>query len=443
VASLRVQGYADDHNSGSYLKRADIDEGRVDRRAAVNGTDGGSTRQQNAVFNYQGSDPARHVSATLYVQHHDFIRFRDGGTGQRQTRDNRTWGGGDVRYTRLTELLGLPAQLTGGVSFRADAIEGTRFATVARQPTRQDRQRDIATYTPSAYAQLQLRPIDRLKLTASARYDRLYYDVRVGANDAPTLANKSVKASPDVFSPKVGAAFSVTPALSVFANAARGFKGPDGFAELPENADLAVSKLTSYEAGLSADAGNGRLHGLLAAYRSTQTNEIQIDPLGQLRNFGRTLRQGLEAEARVRVTEDATGPTVFGNYTYLDATLRNGEAATEYVTDTPQYLATLGLDWTFGTSSSQLHRLTLSVYDQLVGPKYLNTTGSIESKAFSRLAGKLIYTRASWEGFRVYVESSFYPGSGALDEVSFLSGGNVVTSAQARATVTGGVRVPF
>ncbi|TGE20197.1 TonB-dependent receptor [Hymenobacter elongatus] len=443
TASLRVQAYADNHNSASYLKRADIDADRVDRRDAVNGTDGGSTRQQNAVFNYQGSDPARYFSATLYAQHHDFIRFRDGGTGQRQTRDNRVWGGGDVRYTRLTKLGSLPAQVAAGLSFRTDDIEGTRFSTVARQQVKQDRERDITTSTPSAYAQLQVRPIEQLKLTASARYDRLYYHVRVGANDVAALANTRVKSHPDIFSPKVGAAFSFTPTLSVFANAARGFKSPDGFAELPVNPDLGVSKLASYEVGLSADDASGRLHGVLAAYQSNQTNEVQIDPLGQLKNFGRTRRQGVEAEARVRLVENVDGPTVFGNYTYLKARLRNGADATEYVTDTPQYLGTLGLDWTFGSSSSLPHRLTLSVYDQLIGPKYLNSDGSLESKAFTRVAGKLIYTRTSWAGFRVYVESSFYPGSGALDEVSFLSGPDILTSAQARATVTGGIKVPF
>lgn len=442
TASLRVQGYADNSGSASYLKRADIESGKVNRTDAVNPTDGGITRQQNAVFNYKSADPAKYFSTTLYVQHHDFRRFRDPGGSQRLTRDNRVWGGGDVRYTRQATL-GVPVLAAVGLSYRTDAIENTRFSTKDRAEVQRQRERTITTHTPSAYAQVQVLPVERVKLTLGGRYDQLYYDIRTGAGDLE-LANKAVKTNTGVFSPKVGAAFNITSVVSVFGNYSRGFKGPSGYDQNLVNADLDVSRLTSYEAGFSADEPNGRFHGLLTAYRSEQTGEIQADPLLLTPiNFGRTRRQGLEAEGRVQLGTGDGAPALFANYSHVAATLRNGAATDEYVTNTPRQLATLGLDLTLLAVSPGPHRLHLSTYGQLVGPKYLNVAGTQQTKTYGRLSGKLFYTRTTWANFRVYVEGSFYPGTGALDEMTFLSGPDLLTAPQPRATCTGGVKIPL
>lgn len=85
----------------------------------------------------------------------------------------------------------------------------------------------------------------------------------------------------------------------------------------------------------------------------------------------------------------------------------------------------------------------LSIYDQLIGNKNLNASGTIRSDALHRLSGKLSYNRNSWANFRLFAEGSFYPGDGALKEVNFLSGGKILISPQARANIRGGVRIPF
>ncbi|HEX8505104.1 MAG TPA: TonB-dependent receptor [Hymenobacter sp.] len=443
TASLKVQAYGDNSGSANYLNRAAVEAGTLDRRAAVDPTDGGRTRQQSAVFTYKGNDPNSYFGTTLYVQHHDFPRYRNGGAGQRVDRDERTWGGGDARYTRLSTLGSARTLLIAGLSYRVDAAADSRFPTVGRVQGPQSRQRDLTLNTPSAYAQVQVQPVERLKLTAAARYDRLFYDVRIGRADVASLAGKTIAANTGVFSPKVGAAFSITPVVSLFANYARGFKGPDGYAELPDNVNLEVSRLGSYEAGLSADEPSGRLHGLLTAYRSEQTGEVQVNPLGNLTNFGRTRRQGVELEGRYRLGEPGRGPAFFGNYSYVQAKLQNAAPANEYVTNTPRYLATLGLDLPLLARSTGVSRLALSVYDQLIGPKYLDMAGTQQVDAFQRLAGKLVYTRTSWAGFRLYAEGSFYPGRGALDEMTFLSGEAVLVAPQAPATFTGGVKIPL
>lgn len=443
MASVRVQGYASDFGSAGYLSIDDLNAGKVSRTTAINNTDGGTTRQQNMVFNYKGNDTGNFTSATVYVQHHDFIRIRTGSVGGPQTlgNDNRYWAGADVRHTLIRTLGKMPVLFAFGISFRADDIDNTRFSTKDRQKTAQTQDRKLDTYTPGVYAQMQLQPTDKLKLTLGARYDKLLYNITTGNADTE-IPNKSLKPSTQAFSPKAGIAYEVAKGVNVFVNAAQGFKAPSGYEENIFNPSLSVSKLTSYEIGIGGDAADGRWHGLLSAYLSDQTGEIQADPLGNLINFGNTRRSGIEAEARAGLMEQG-GLSIFGNYTHVTAKIRNGAPDEIYVTQTPEYAATLGFDYDFGAVKSANNHLVLSMYDQLIGDKNLNSSGTMRSAAFHRLAGKLSFSRRSWANFRVFAEGSFYPGNGALTEMYFISGGKILTSPQARATIRGGVRIPF
>ena len=76
TASIRAQAFGSDFGSAGYLRRTDVDAGKVSRTSLINPSDGGNTRQQNLVFNYKGADPTNFGSATAYVQHHEFVRLR-------------------------------------------------------------------------------------------------------------------------------------------------------------------------------------------------------------------------------------------------------------------------------------------------------------------------------------------------------------------------------
>ena len=157
-------------------------------------------------------------------------------------------------------------------------------------------------------------------------------------------------------------------------------------------------------------------------------------------NFGDTRRSGIEVEGRASLTDQLT---VYGNYSRVVAKIRNGAADEIYVISTPDYLATLGIDYNVSGGTTANNRFLISVYDQLIGRKNLNSSGTMRSDAFHRVSAKLSYGRRSWANFSVFAQGSFYPGDGALNEVSFLSGGNVLTSPQANATLSAGVKVPF
>ena len=288
---------------------------------------------------------------------------------------------------------------------------------------------------------MQLKPVDKLKVTLSARYDAFFYDINTGMQDAE-LVDTSVTANTGAFSPKVGLAYEVVNGLSVYVNAARGFKSPSGYEDLPFNAKLSPSHLSSYELGISGDNSDGTLHGLLAGYVSNQTGEIGVDPLNNLLNFGKTQRSGIEAEGKVGFGRQS-GFSLYANYTRVVAKLKNDVPGEDYVVNTPTYMGMLGIDYDFSKARNLNNRVVVSVYDQLIGPKNLTADGTVQSKAFQRISGKITYSRSSWANFRLYVQGSVYPGDGALEEASFYSGGALLVAPQAPFTLEAGIKVPF
>lgn len=443
TASVRAQAYGQNFNTAGYILRSDVEAGNISKRSTVSNSDGGSTRQQNLVFNYKDNDSTNFNSVTAYVQHHDFIRIRTNTEGgpQRQDRDNRVWAGADLRHTLIRTLGSMPVLYAAGLSFRSDNIDNNQFSTKYREKITQTQDRQIKTYTPGIYAQMQLQATPKLKFTLGARYDKLFYNLATGSTDSE-IPNKSLKPNTGVFSPKAGLAYKVANGVNVFVNAAQGFKAPSGYEENLFNPSLSVSKLTSYEIGIGGDDAEGRLHGLVSAYLSNQTGEIQSDPLGNLTNFGNTRRSGIEAEVRAGLIERG-GLSVFGNYSHVTAKIRNGAPDEIYVTQTPDYTATLGFDYDFGAAGSANNHFVLSIYDQFMGRKNINTSGTIRSDAFQRLSGKLSYSRRSWANFRIFAEGSFYPGDGALNEVYFFTGGKLRTAPQPPVNFQMGVRIPL
>lgn len=444
MASIRAQAYTADFGSAGYLNRGKVDSGKISKRSYLSPSDGGSTRHQNLVFNYKSLDTTSFTSFNAYVQHHDFTRISTSTVSGNQflERDNRVWAGFDVRHTNITHWGKTNVLFAAGVNFRMDAIHNTGFSAKNAIAGSQYGDKKIDTYTPAAYAELQLAPAEKIKFTLGARYDLLYYNIRGGSADED-FGNKQVKPNTDAFSPKAGVAFSLTKGVNMFLNFAQGFRAPSGNDEYPFNPDLNVSKLTSYEIGIGGDSKSGLLHGLVSAYLSDQTKEVQEDPLGDITNFGKTRRTGIEAEARAPLTKNG-GLSIFANYAHVLAKIRNGETGQIYITNTPNDIAMVGLDCDFNASNYSVNRFLLSVYSQFIGKKNLTTNGNAKSNSYQRISGKLTYYKTNWGNFKVFVEATYYPGDSALDEVSFYSRGILpVTAPQAPFILNGGVRIPF
>lgn len=451
TASLRFQLYADSYGEPGYLNRAAVDSGAISGRATINATDKGLAQQQNFVFNYLGNGDD-YWSSTAYVVHRDFYRTRTTGGGslpgrgtlQRVGNDDRISFGGSVQRTMALRGLGLPALLTIGGSVYSDRIDATRFnADLRGNRTTQNQDRDLDTDNPAVFAELQVKPIDALKLTAGARYDRFYNAIRTGATDA--FANLDVSPSFGQFSPKAGASFTIVEGVELYGNLARGVKAPSAYDELVVNPRLTASRIRGSEVGIQAQEQSGLWRVVLDLWRTDQTGEVQNDPVtGDLINFGKTRRQGYDVEGRLRMFKVPEGElAVFANYSRVSARLVGTPGSDLYVTTVPEFNATLGVDASYAFKTTrETHRVGLYVYDTFVGVKHLDAAGAVNSKPYQRISAKLTYGNSAWKGVTPYLTVTAYPTS-KLDETTFFSGGVVVTAPKAPVSATGGVTIAF
>ncbi len=165
---------------------------------------------------------------------------------------------------------------------------------------------DVTFRGVSPYLHVEAAPADRLHLTAGLRYDDLGYDYRnklsvvtTGPHRRPPDADVSYRR----VSPKVGATYTVSDAVNVFAAWQHGFRAPSqgqvfrqGQAE--NTLGLEPVKVENVEAGLRGRISS-RFGYELAAYRMTKTDDILTltnpDGSRETVNAGETLHTGIEA----------------------------------------------------------------------------------------------------------------------------------------------------
>ncbi|MGI9024317.1 MAG: TonB-dependent receptor [Burkholderiaceae bacterium] len=406
TASLRLQLFDESYGEPGYLNRAGVESGAISQRAAINATDHGLHSQQNLVFNYQGNGDA-YWSSTSYVIHNDLARTRTSGGNaipgrgsQRVDEDERVSFGADLHRTMPVSGLGMPALFVGGVSVYSDRIDATRFGADLRgNRTNQRQDRELNIDNPAIYGELQVKPVNALKVTAGARYDKFYNDIKSGGSDS--FPNRDFSPKPGQFSPKGGAALTIVEGIELYANAARGLKAPSAYDELIANPNLNVSKLRSYETGLQGQDKSGTWRFVIDLWRTDQTGEVQNDPVtGDLINFGKTRRQGYDLEGRYRFIKNANGDTkLFVNYSRVSARIVGGAPGNDFVTTVPEYTATIGIDTSYAFQTERsTHRVGLYIYDSLVGSKHLDSAGQVNSRNYQRISAKLTYGNSAWKG---------------------------------------------
>ncbi len=100
-----------------------------------------------------------------------------------------------------------------------------------------------------------------------------------------------------VASPKLGARFRVSDALSLRASSSRGFRSSVGVVGDPSRAPILA---WAHEVG--ADFDRGALEGSLALFRMDVSNERVLDPVTrEVSSAGSSVRQGIDLDAEVRL----------------------------------------------------------------------------------------------------------------------------------------------
>lgn len=442
--SLRMQMYGTSFGQPGYQERDLVRAGLVSPRAATNVTDGGGKTLQTFVANYVNGPLEDELSATLYASHDVFSRFSDFGSGQRGQVEERETVGGRIRKVWTTSLFDLlPTQLLVGGDWRTDALDVKTGSSVARNFTTRALDLDILQHNLAGYAQVQIKPTPWLKLTGGTRFDQFFYDVRNNLDSA-----LSPKVSPNVVSPKGGAALTPFDWLELFANYGQGFRSPSASSELTNNPRLTPLTIESTE-------GGGRLvfdrFSLLGTVFFTDiANEVfQAAPGLPVQNLGKSRRDGFEVEAKFLAYHDGLDRVaLFANYSEVSARLLNG-APSIYVPNVPAYLATVGAEFDIGAPTAVFEpgRLTGAAYLSYIGAKPLTEDGGLRSSPYPRVSGRLAYVHAS--GWTTYGQATWYPGDRTSESIfnfgSSVSAtaSDIFTSPQPRLMLLAGITYGF
>ena len=175
--------------------------------------------------------------------------------------------------------------------------------------------------------------------------ERVQFDMGLRVDDSDDSAAET--------SPRVGGSARVGPHQTrVKASWAEGFKLPSFFA-LGEpnvgNPDLKPEKSRGFDAGIEQLFGSGKGRVSLIYYRNLFTDLIDFSPEQfRLVNRSRVRTQGLEAEARGRLTGSVQ---IAGHLTYVDFEI---EGSDEPLRDRPRWRGGVRLDWRFHRRA-QLH----------------------------------------------------------------------------------------
>lgn len=160
------------------------------------------------------------------------------------------------------------------------------------------------------YTQLEISPVEKLKVVLGLRYDRLDYSFD------NHLSPSSFSGAPDEsngfnnLTPKIGITYKILRKQGVYANYSRGFS-PPGISQLyrgVKTPELKPAFFDNYEIGGWFSVINNKLFGDVALYHMVGFNEIisyqTLDNSTEQRNSGKTLHQGIEFGLNFNITED-------------------------------------------------------------------------------------------------------------------------------------------
>lgn len=418
LLSVRMQAYETRSGAPGFINRNDVLNGTLSPRHAVNPSDGTDRSMQNIVANYVSGERDQELTGTFFVNRFDHDRYADFGSGQRVQHDDRVYLGSTVRKVWTGAIHdAVPIQILAGSNWRTDFINTYQASTANRQITAKTLDAGVTQTNLASFAQVQIKPVQWLKLTGGARYDHYFYDI-----DDKLNVNQ-INTDTGVWSPKGG--FSITPLswLEIFGNYGEGARSPNAALELISNPSLKPYTLQSKEIGGALRFERWMFQG--SFWTTDIANEIyQAAPLLPLQNLGRSRREGYDLETRYWLLRDrANDLNVFANFTQMSAELLDRGPSSKYVPNVPQWLLNVGTEFSVATKDGE--RLSGMAFVTFVGKKYMSEDGLVATPSYQRVNAKVAY---SWPtGWSAYGQAIWYP-SDKTSEIAINFGPGVGTT---------------
>lgn len=342
-------------------------------------------------------------STKAYLNHIDdqrFVRFSDDTAVNRQQERfvQETHTGAMTSLTwRATEQLALE----GGLDAQWQKNESRRYRTQEQVRLGQTRNQAFDFDIYGAYVQAVIKATDRLRIIPAYRVDQVYGSMRsenvTGSFTNGQFSNFDVFDYGLISQPKLSAMFDLTRSLSLYGNWGRSFQvavGAGSYQSATQRTDLQVSINDGWEFGLKwKDAG--RLEGRIATWEQTASNEFGRklnDPANSSENIGKTRRQGVDLEARLKAS-DSVG--LWAGYSWQKAKILEADTASlatlgKEVDHVPHHLLGLGVDY------QATQALRLSLWGNAQSAYYVerqNTQGQFGSYALFNVSANYQYSK--------------------------------------------------
>lgn len=321
--SARLNHYRSDFETAGYLNYERLASGAVARSAPEeNLPPGFGAGRRTSLVLERAPLTDSGLQLTAYAENFERTRATTAAsvttTLHNVGRDDRNIVGASAAWRWMFD----DAALLAGADLRRDRGDGTRQRYQQRRPSATWLTNlDLDLLTWGVFAEVQYKPARDWRLTAGMRHDWFDYDI---VNRK--LPDASLGYRKSVFTPKLGAAWSPGARLTVFANAAEGFRsaaaqqlspagaaGPLDAAGGRADAGLAPSKVRSYDAGLQAQVADGLTVGATYFYVLNEDELVQTGPTS-FASVGDTTRRGAELDGRWQI---ARALSVYGSYTRL------------------------------------------------------------------------------------------------------------------------------
>lgn len=379
----------------------------LSRTSAVDNNERGDAEMANLVVNYEPRGGEEGFHGTLYYCYH---QNNISGTYPPQPQYRaftfENYFGWKLLYDyRPFECLSLEV----GNDLRYDAVSQNRWNTLNYYTLikhTQDYAFDV--FSTGFFTQAQYKPFSFIKFMGGGRFDQ--YAINLVNELYP---QNSGKASPNLWSPKIGVVITPYKDINIFVNKGRGFRSPAAFELSPSSAiqkknfNLGLSKLESWDVGINGLLFN-RVYVSFDYFNTLYHGEGALNPATQMyENLGTSKRTGLEVEARIFLTRDLT---LYGSWMDARARLKNPSTpGAVYIPRTPEDQGIVGLEF---HKPWRDQRFGLDFYYLRVSRIPIDATGTLIASQFDQYHWKLTYGYKKWTAT---LDATFSPRRYASD----------------------------
>lgn len=233
--SLTFMGYDNSWNSADQIPQRAVDAGIITEYGSLNTTSGGESNRYSLSGKWRRTSDAGVFNASVYAIDYglnlwaDFTYFTDPAGDQHNQVDRRHIYGWDINWTQESHWGDLLTTNTFGNQLRYDDIAKVGiYRTAARARTGVFRVDTVGEWSNGTYWENELRWSENFRTTAGVRYDYFDFDVKPReAVFAPSLLANGGSADADIFTASIGAIYTFSPQLEVYANIGQGFHSND------------------------------------------------------------------------------------------------------------------------------------------------------------------------------------------------------------------------